>query len=111
MATAMRRVVLAVCVGAGGLGAAGAQALTGAELYNYCSYESCGGYFVGAFDAIRTADAIAGGKRGALAICPPETVSDEEVVDVAMRYLEAHPRQRHLQAANLSLRAWVEARP
>jgi hypothetical protein len=95
------------------------QALTGEELYRYCQQEACGGYFVGAFDAVRVADAIVGPKKvgskkegeGPLHFCPPENVSDEEVVDRALNYLERHAESRHLQAANLSLRAWVEAWP
>lgn len=90
-----------------------AAALTGEELYSYCGQQACGGYFVGAFDAISVADAIVGGSRkgGALHLCPPADVSDERVVDVAMTYLQNHPQMRYLQAANLSLRAWAEAWP
>jgi len=117
----IKRIAALFCAGivCGWMGTA--HALTGAQLYNYCKYEACGGYFVGAFDGIRIAQAIAGGtgtkagatanKSGSLSICPPEDVSDEDVADVAMAYLEQHPNQRYLQAANLSLRAWTEAWP
>jgi hypothetical protein len=92
-----------------------AQALTGNQLYTYCKAEACGGYFVGAFDSVRLAAALAGAGKGrqarTLAICPPADLSDETVVDVALSYLENHPRIRYLQAANLSLRAWSEAWP
>ncbi len=98
----------------GMLATGGAQALTGSQMVNYCKAEACGGYFVGAFDAVRLAAALAGGKghkARALAICPPADVTDETVVDVALSYLDKHPEIRYLQAANLSLRAWAEAWP
>ena len=95
--------------------AAQAKALTGEELYNYCRQEACGGYFVGAFDGIRIASAVNGSSSARRvansAVCPPADASDEQVVDVAMQYIEAHPEQRYLQAANLSLRAWMQMWP
>ena len=89
-----------------------AHALSGEELFNYCAENACGGYFVGAFDGLRIAGAVGGQKMAKAAlICAPDDISDEELVDVALAYLRDHASTRHLQAANLALRAWRERWP
>jgi hypothetical protein len=102
----------AFVLGAMGLFAVSAHALNGEELYHYCESSACGGYFIGAFDALRIASAVGGSQqRRALEFCPPESVEDERIVEVALDYLQRHPGTRHLQAANLTLRAWREQWP
>lgn len=87
-------------------------ALSGEEMANYCDSEACGGYFVGAFDGMRIAGAVGTERQSkAVAICPPHDVSDEQVVDVALTYLQQHRESWHLSAANLALRAWRERWP
>lgn len=106
---ALLRVVVAAVVAGFALSA---QALSGQELFSYCDSNSCGGYFIGAFDTLRIVGAVGSDKqRRAVEICPPEAVSDEQVVDVALAYLMRHPESRYLQAANLTLRAWREQWP
>ncbi|MDB6062633.1 MAG: hypothetical protein JWM78_2736 [Verrucomicrobiaceae bacterium] len=134
----MRRLVLAGALYGCALSA---HALSGEEMFNYCESNACGGYFIGAFDAVRIAAALTGekprstltGKKqngralsfneknnqeknnkaqsSTLAICAPDDVSDEEIIDVALNYLQRNPQTRHLQAANLALRAWREQWP
>lgn len=97
---------------AGLLLASRALALSGAEMVHYCAANACGGYFVGAFDGVRIAAALGNDKqRTQLSICPPDAVSDEQIVDVALDYLRRHPQAGHLSAANLALRAWRERWP
>ncbi len=89
-----------------------AHALSGEEIYRYCESSACGGYFIGAFDALRIVGAVGSDQqRRAVEICPPDAVSDEQIIDVALAYLQNHPQSRHLQAANLTLRAWREQWP
>lgn len=105
----MRRSLLA---GIALLPALNAHALSGEEMFNYCEANACGGYFVGAFDALQIIGAVGSAKQQrAAAICPPDALSDEQKVDVALAYLQSHPQQRFLQAANLALRAWRERWP
>lgn len=103
---------LGACVAAAAFSATTAHALSGEELFNYCAENACGGYFVGAFDGLRIAGAVGGAKmaRAAL-ICAPADVADDEIADIALGYLQRHPEQRQLQAANLALRAWRERWP
>lgn len=99
-------------LGALSLFAVSAHALSGEEIVHYCESNACGGYFIGAFDALRIASAVSGSQpRRALEFCPPEPVEDEQIVEVALDYLQRHPETRHLQAANLTLRAWREQWP
>jgi len=86
-----------------------ALALSGEEMVSYCEGNACGGYFVGAFDGLRIAGAVGSEKqRKTVAICPPDDVTNEQVVDVALAYLQQHSEVAHLSAANLALRAWRE---
>ena len=89
-----------------------AHALSGEEISTYCETNACGGYFVGAFDALRIAGAVGDEKRRKrVEICPPDELSAEQIVDVALAYLDRNPQTRYLQAANLALRAWREQWP
>lgn len=104
----MRRAVFACIL----LFAVSAHALSGEEIFNYCESSACGGYFIGAFDALRIVGAVGSDKqRRSVAICPPDAVSNDEIIDAALNYLQRHPESRYLQAANLSLRAWREQWP
>ena len=87
-------------------------ALSGEEMTSYCATNACGGYFIGAFDGLRIAGAVGSEKqRKVAAICAPSEVTNEQVVDVALAYLERHRELGHLSAANLALRAWREQWP
>lgn len=89
-----------------------AFALSGEEMVSYCAKNACGGYFLGAFDGMRIAGAVGSEKqRNAAIICAPSEVTDEQIVDVALAYLEQHKEAGHLSAANLALRAWREQWP
>lgn len=82
-------------------------ALSGEEMVSYCATNACGGYFIGAFDGLRIAGAVGSEKQRKVAeICAPSEVTNEQVVDVALAYLEGHHELGHLSAANLALRAW-----
>lgn len=87
-------------------------ALSGEDLYSYCADNACGGYFVGAFDGLRIVGAVGDARQKKItAICAPDTVDEETVVQVALDYLKRHPETRYLSAANLALRAWREQWP
>lgn len=87
-------------------------ALSGEEMTNYCATNACGGYFLGAFDGVRIAGAVGNEKqRKVAAICAPSDVTNEQIVDVALAYLERHKDSGYLSAANLALRAWREQWP
>lgn len=89
-----------------------AFALSGEEMLSYCATNACGGYFLGAFDGLHIAGAVGNEKQRKIAqICAPSDVTNEEVVDVALAYLERHKEAGHLSAANLALRAWREQWP
>ena len=93
-------------------GAAPVRALSGEEMYRYCASNACGGYFLGAFDGVRIAGAVGDARlRKLTTICPPAHIDNGTVVQVALDYLERHPRTRYLSAANLALRAWRERWP
>ena len=47
----------------------------------------------------------------ATANCVPEAVNKRQLLDIAFRYLEAHPEQRHLPAPGLVMRAVTEKFP
>ena len=88
------------------------QAMSGEDLYRYCADHACGGYFVGAFDSLRIAGAVGNERQKKItAICPPDDIDDEAIVEVALDYLERHAEVRYLSAANLALRAWREQWP
>lgn len=87
-------------------------ALSGEELYGYCAVNACGGYFIGAFDGLRIAGAVGDARQQkASMICAPAAIDDEQIVQVALDYIERHPEARYLSAANLALRAWREQWP
>ena len=87
-------------------------ALSGEEMTSYCATNACGGYFLGAFDGLRIAGAVGSEKqRKAAMVCAPSEVTNEQIVDVALAYLERHRELGHLSAANLALRAWREQWP
>lgn len=74
----------ALFAGAGLLFAVSAHALSGEEIVRYCERNACGGYFIGAFDALRIAGAVGTDKqRRAVAICPPDPLDDELGVSAA----------------------------
>ncbi len=101
-----------VCLTLSLLAASAGWSLSGEEVYRYCENNACGGYFVGAFDGLRIAGAVGDARQSKNAmICAPDAIRDEIIVQVALDYLDNHPEQRHLSAANLALRAWRDVWP
>lgn len=102
-----------LCIAALALGiSAPTFSLSGDQLYGYCAENACGGYFIGAFDGLRITGAVGDARQQRLsAICAPDEVDSEQIVQVALDYIERHPEARHLSAANLALRAWREQWP
>lgn len=84
---------------------AGADEDTGERLYADCKSDKpfnqgyCGGYVVGV-----VANMVNMQRYRVLpdsALCVPEDVSKQQLVDAVVKYLEAYPRQRARQAVNL----------
>lgn len=59
---------------------------------------TCMGFVMGMTDAVTVAAAY-GGACGTFRVCRPAQVADEQVRDVIVRYLEAHPAERNSTSA------------
>jgi len=77
------------------------------ELYRPNSRSSpfCGDY------VLSIADALMMGRVGRWTACIPSGVTDDQVVDVAIRFLDAHPARRGSAASELVAEALAEAFP
>ena len=82
-----------------------AQFYDGNELYRFCSdknsgfnYGVCSGYFVGAYDAIWSAQQASTIKK---TICLPANVVAGQLRDVVIQYLSQNPSARHYNAASI----------
>ena len=75
--------------------------VTGNELFRYCSDRSgasqnvCGAYVAGVEDAVEVFNGIGAGKIACLQL----HVTNDQLKDIVMQYLTAHPEARHLSAA------------
>ncbi len=90
--------------------------ISGNVLHKFCAKDredaSCSGYILGVTDAsidFQTARAFM--KQPRTAPCFREGISPDQVVDIAARYLEAHPEKRDGGAHGLVLAALQEAFP
>jgi hypothetical protein len=88
--------------------------LTGDRLYQQCSapkgdraYGDCEGYVFAITDALVDGGNEIDGYRA----CIPYGVLEEQAIDVAQRFLAAHPESRHRGAAGLVAQALAEAFP
>ena len=99
--------------------AAHAGGITGNELLANCQSDdgldkmSCYRYVNGVGDGINVADELSIRARGVAItrICIPNEVTAGQVAAVAVRFMNAHPQDLHLQAAALLLRAYSETWP
>jgi hypothetical protein len=72
---------------------------------------TCLGFVMGSTDAVTVATAF-GGACGTFRVCRPAQVTDEQVRDVILKYLEAHPAERSSSSAvALAARALAAAWP
>jgi hypothetical protein len=92
---------------------AGARAdfLNGNSLYGYCSTDFntalyCIGYIASIEDVLSAGNQING-----YTACTPPGATLEQIKDVVMRYLVAHPESRHLGASGLVAHAIAQAFP
>ena len=89
---------------------------SGNDLFDFCNqspnffYGMCAGYIVGVADAMMGSQA-AGGSMAGWNACFPQNVSNTQVRDIALKFLNAHPEIRHANAAPLVARALSEAFP
>ena len=87
---------------------------TGNDLFRFCSAggatsESlCNGYVAGVVDTVGVFEAIFGVTK---ITCVEKNVSNEQVKQIVMQYLTAHPETRHLGAAGLVFAALQPAFP
>lgn len=68
---------------------------------------SCSSYVQGVADAAITFDR----GRNAVNMCIPLGVASEQIQDVTVQWLEAHPERRHVRASDLIAAALSEAFP
>jgi hypothetical protein len=92
---------------------------TGNKLFQICSDDHhfsqayCKGYAVGVTDAISAVNAMKANGWAIPSTCIPqdEKVTSEQVRDVVVQYLTAHPETRHEAAAVNALKALLAAFP
>ena len=70
----------------------------------------CLGFTMGLADAVSVATAY-GGACGTFRVCRPEHVTDEQVRDVIVKYLEAHPAELNSSAVAAAVRALAAVWP
>jgi Rap1a immunity proteins len=86
---------------------------TGNDLFRFCSagvatsQSICNGYVAGVVDTLGVFDAIGVTKI----TCVEPNVSNEQVKQVVVQYLTAHPETRHLGAAGEVVQALQKAFP
>ena len=110
----LRRLVTAFAVVAAvvavSTGARADRAVDGDRLYELCQPNSrsstlCGDY------VLSVADALMLGRVGRWTACLPVGVTDDQVIDAAEQFLEAHPARRCSAAFGLVAQALAEAYP
>jgi Rap1a immunity proteins len=82
----------------------------GNRLYELCRPNSRNSSFCGDF-VMSVANALMVGRVGHWTACIPNGVTDDQVVDVATRYLDAHPAERPHAARELVAQALAEVFP
>src|SRR5690348_3802091 len=89
----------------------------GNDLLGVCSDDHhfnqayCKGYAVGVADALMAANAMKANGYEVPSACIPNNVKSEQVRDVLVQYLNAHPEKRHEPAAGHALLALQAAFP
>lgn len=90
-----------------------ALALTGNDLQQICTNDSgvgrntCSAYIIGVVDTVSTVEAL----KQITLVCFPEGATNKQHIDIAKRYLEQHPEERHYSASFLVLLSWALAYP
>ena len=82
----------------------------GNRLYELCRPNSRSSSFCGDY-VMSVADALMVGRVGHWTACIPNHVTGEQVLDVATRFLEAHPAERPHPARELVAESLAEAFP
>jgi hypothetical protein len=92
--------------------------VNGNELFGVCSDDHhfnqayCKGYVVGVADAIAVVNAMKANGLAIQSTCPPkEHFAPEQVRDIVVQYLTAHPETRHQAAAAEAVKALLAAFP
>jgi hypothetical protein len=100
----------------------GVQAYTGNDLLERCKSANqstrsfCLGYVIGVIDGwnngvfVASSDVVSGARRQAGCDVPGQ-VTNEQLKDIALRFLERNPARRHLDAALSVVAAMREAFP
>lgn len=101
---------LMIAVMAVGAGARADRFVDGNRLYELCRPNSRSSSFCGDF-VMGVANALMVGRVGHWTACIPNGVTDDQVIDVATRYLDAHPAERPHAAGELVAQALAEAFP
>lgn len=89
-----------------------ALAVTGNDLYNWCSDDDpgvCNGYLLGSVSTISTLQSWKRVKRNF--ICLPSSFTDRQLRELVLAHLQAHPESRHLSGSSLTLNALLAAFP
>jgi len=102
--------VVLMAVMAAGAEARADRAIDGNRLYDLCRPNSRSSTFCGDY-VLSIADALMLGRVGRWTACLPIGVTDDQVIDVAERFLEAHPARRGSAASELVAEALAEAYP
>jgi hypothetical protein len=86
--------------------------VVGRDLFGFCSNRSansqsfCNGYLAGVADALSVVNTM-----GVKTACLQLNIANEQVKDIVMQYLTAHPEKRDLAAAGQGLMALQAAFP
>jgi len=104
--TAGAVMIAVMAVGTGGR----ADRFDGNRLYELCRPNSRSSSFCGDF-VMSVANRLMVGRVGHWTACIPNGVTDDQVIGVATRYLDAHPAERLHAAGELVAQALAEAFP
>ena len=111
MASNLHRLFAAVvAVAAVAAGSAGARALDGNRLYELCRPNSRSSEFCDDY-VMNIAERLMVGRVAGWTACIPAHLTDDQVVDAAKQFLEAHPARRRSAALGLVAEALAEAYP
>lgn len=122
----MGKLLGVVIVGLGWVSPAAAN-ITGNQIYGICTSEplACASYFTGLIEGVKwgaTMVTVASGAATETAdvnlftdiiiqYCLPDGADNRQMIDVAVKFLNDNPSQRHESARTLATLAWREAFP
>ena len=89
-----------------------ALAVTGEDLYTWCSQDDpgmCNGYLLGSIGTLSTLQGWKRVKKNF--VCLPPDFTDRELRELVLADLQAHPDRRQLSGSSLTLNALLKAFP